>query len=125
MSGTKYLLDTNIVLYILSGDDDLITFLHNQHICISVITEIELLSFSGIAKEEMQGIGSFISKIEVAPLDEAVKNIAITLRRKYKLKLPDSIIAATATGHKIPLITADKQFQSITELQLLLYNPGT
>jgi predicted nucleic acid-binding protein len=122
MSGDKYLLDTNIVLYILNGDDDLTTFLYNQHICISIITEMELLSFSGISKQEMHNLTNFINKIEITPLDEQVKNIAISLRKKLKLKLPDSIIAATAIAYDIPLITADKQFKAITDLQLLLYN---
>lgn len=42
MSGDKYLLDTNIVLYILNGEEDLISFLNHQHLYISVITEMEL-----------------------------------------------------------------------------------
>jgi len=55
--------------------------------------------------------------------DEKVKDIAIVIRKKYKLKLPDSIIAATAIAYNIPLITADKQFEIISELQLLVYDP--
>jgi len=51
------------------------------------------------------------------------KNIAIPVRKKHKLKLPDSIIAATAIAYGIPMITADRQFQVITDLQLLIYNP--
>jgi len=60
--------------------------------------------------------------MDVTPLDNRVKDTAIAIRKKYKLKLPDSIVAATAIAYDIPLITADKQFNAISELQLLLYD---
>jgi predicted nucleic acid-binding protein len=42
------------------------------------------------------------------------------LKKKYSIKLPDAIIAATAIWYKIPLITADKGFEKIEELELIL-----
>ncbi|MBX2982427.1 MAG: PIN domain-containing protein [Flavobacteriales bacterium] len=38
---------------------------------------------------------------------ERVKMIAIDLRIKYKLKLADALIAATAISLNIPLVTQD------------------
>jgi len=43
------------------------------------------------------------------------------LRKSGKLKLADSLIAATALVYNIPLVTADQQFKNITELNLILY----
>ena len=123
MNGDKYLLDTNIVLYVLNGESDLISFLNDQLIHISIITEMELLSFHSISKQEQHSLKDFIGEIEVTPLNEKIKDTAIAIRKKYKLKLPDSIVAATAIAYNIPLITADKHFKLISELQLLLYDP--
>lgn len=44
MSGTNVLLDTNIVLYLLNGSDELEHLLQDANIFISVITKVELLS---------------------------------------------------------------------------------
>ena len=122
MNGDKYLLDTNIVLYILNGNEDLLSFLNHQHILISVISEMELLSYHSISKEEYRSLKHFIDEADIIALDNRVKDTAIAIRKKYKLKLPDSIVAASAIIYDIPLISADKQFKSISELQLLLYD---
>jgi len=37
------------------------------------------------------------------------------------MKLPDSIIAATAITLKLPLITSDKQFKNVKYLNLVYY----
>ena len=42
----------------------------------------------------------------------------IRIRRTHKVKLPDSIIAATAVTRKLALITADTGFSKIENLQL-------
>ncbi len=124
MNGDKYLLDTNIVLYILNGEEDLINFLNKQQFYISIITEMELLSFPKITKQEIHEIDSFIQETEIVGLTEQIKEMAITIRRKYKLKLPDSIVAASAFVLDIPLITADNQFKVVSDIQLLIYDPA-
>lgn len=116
------MLDTNIVLYLLNGNDDLNTFLDNQYLIISIITEMELLSFASFSKQELSSLKNFVNQLEVIPLNEKVKDIAVAIRQKYKLKLPDSIVAATSIALDIPLITADKQFRVIKDLQLLIYD---
>jgi predicted nucleic acid-binding protein len=41
--------------------------------------------------------------------------MAIQLRKKYSLKIPDTIIVATSISIGIPLVTADKGFKQIAE----------
>jgi predicted nucleic acid-binding protein len=53
-------------------------------------------------------------------LERIRKNRAI--RQNNKIKLPDAIIAATAMQYGLPLVTADKGFSKITNLDLLLIN---
>ena len=44
----------------------------------------------------------------------------IQLKKKYSIKLPDAIIAASCLVYDIPLVTADKGFSKIKELDLVL-----
>jgi len=43
------------------------------------------------------------------------------LKQKYQIKLPDTIIAASAIYYDIPLVTFDSDFTQITELNLILF----
>jgi len=42
------------------------------------------------------------------------------LKKKYSIKLSDAIIAASCLVYDIPLVTADKGFSKIKELDLVL-----
>ena len=59
MSGTKLLLDTNVVLYYLSGDQTIKELLNNKILYISFVTELELLGFKGIKGDEEHQIKLF------------------------------------------------------------------
>jgi len=45
--------------------------------------------------------------------------------KQNKIKLPDVIIAATAIVNKVLLVTADKDFEKVSNLNLLLLNIRT
>ena len=122
MNGIDYIADTNVLLYLLSGNPCMKPDL-SSYIGLSVISEMELLSFFGITPSEEERIRSLIQDCAVLFLTEDIKNKAIALRRAYKIKLPDAIIAATAIENKLKLITADKGFERIRELNLLLIEP--
>ena len=51
MSGREILIDTNIALYFLKGDPEVIEILKDKSVFISFITEIELLSFPKLKKQ--------------------------------------------------------------------------
>ena len=80
-----------------------------------------LLIFHKLTSEEEQKIHSFIDDCIVIDLNEEIKKSVITLRKFYKLKLPDSIIAATSQYFDIPLISADKGLKKVEEINLLFY----
>lgn len=122
MNGIDYMADTNALIYLLSGNPCMKPYL-SSHIALSVISEMELLSFFGITPSEEERIRSLIQDCAVLFLTEDIKNKAIALRRAYKIKLPDAINAATAIENKLKLITADKGFERIRELNLLLIEP--
>ncbi|MEO6832884.1 MAG: type II toxin-antitoxin system VapC family toxin [Chitinophagaceae bacterium] len=121
MNGNSVLLDTNAILYILNGDKVLAELLNGEKLYASIISEMELLSFPTLTIEERQKIQSFLSEFEIVGISEVIRDQTIEVKKRTHLKLPDSIIAATAIALKIPLISADKQFRTVDGLSFILY----
>ena len=101
-----YFLDTNVIIYIL--DQGLILKRNNEYL-VSIITEIELLSYSKLTNQESEQIKSVLSVFKVLNITEAIKNKSIKIRKERKIKLPDSIIIASAIVEQAILITHDQQ----------------
>jgi len=121
MNGNKLLLDTNTVLYVLGGDETLAQFLHGKELHLSVISELELLSFKKITQKEVKAISAFLSELAIENLTDEIKKTTIEIRKSTNLKLPDCIIAATSKSMNMSLVTADKQLSSIPGLDIVLY----
>ena len=121
MSGNKLFLDTNILLYLLQGDKTLAEVLDKRQIYISFITQLELLSFSSLTKQETNVIHELLKECVIIDINSEIKNLTIIYRQKYKIRLPDTIIAATSLYLDLPLITADADFKRIEELNLIFY----
>jgi len=121
MNGTSLLCDTNILLYLLSGDKTVTELLNQKKIFISVITEIELLTFKKLATSEKKLIEALLSECTIIGLSEEIKKKTIEIRLFNKLKIPDAIIAATADYLKTPLVSADKQFKQLEDINLIFY----
>ncbi|WP_211235260.1 PIN domain-containing protein [Runella zeae] len=56
-------------------------------------------------------------------INTGIKEITKQIRRNYRLKLPDAIVAATAIFLGIALISADNHFKQVKELTFILYQP--
>ena len=121
MSGTKILIDTNIALYMMGGDEILSTLLDGKEIFVSVITEMELLSYPKISLTETISIKNFLKDTLIIDINEAIKEITIELRKYHNLKLPDAMIAATAQYLNVPLISSDQAFKKISSISFVLY----
>lgn len=113
----NYLLDTNVVIYLHRGL--LADVLPKGNHAISIITEIELRSFSGLSEGQEEWLNRFIDVVNVIDLDSQVKEAAIQLRKKTKLKLPDAVIAASAVVHDRVLLTNDDQLQKLEGIKTL------
>lgn len=121
MNGSKLFLDTNIILYLLNGDETLAELLNGKQLYISVITELELLAYKGITPKEEKVIKEFVSQCKTISINSEVKKETIRIRKAYSTKLPDSIIIATALYLDLPLITSDIEFKKVDELTLIHY----
>jgi predicted nucleic acid-binding protein len=114
MSG-KILLDTNAVIYALNGG----LTLPKADYCISIITEMELFSYSKLTELEEQNIKSLLTYFEIFNITKGIKNKTIEIRKTYGIKLPDSIICATSLINRATLISNDKQLSKIVDLKIL------
>lgn len=54
-------------------------------------------------------------------IDEEIKTRAIQIKKIYNLKLPDAIVAATSLIMNQPILTADKDFKKVKDLNLVFY----
>lgn len=122
MSGTNILADTNAIIYFVNGNECMKPY-QDDIFNVSIISEMELLSFPAITEGETNRIKAVINNCFEINIDTAIKEKTIELRKKYSIKLPDSIIAATAICRDLQLVTADKGFSKIEELDLQLIEP--
>jgi predicted nucleic acid-binding protein len=116
----KFLFDTNIVIEILNNKE--LKFSEEQLgiiFFISIITELELFSNGNLTAVEENQIKELLSNTFIINIDEKVKEKTIFIRKKYNLKLPDAIIAASAAAMQIPLVSNDKIFDKFTEVEVL------
>lgn len=87
---------------------------------LSIITEIEVRSKRNLTELQEQEIVALLTDCIISEIGNDVKEAAITFRRMYGLKLADSLIAASAWRQRLPLLTADKAFAKIEELDIIL-----
>lgn len=119
-----YLYDTNIFIYYLADESTVDpffaeNFLNLHDVLVSSIVRIELLSFSGLSNEEEQEIEDLLSQFSSVPLLREIEDLTIQLKRHYKIKLPDAIIAATSPNKDAVLVTRNvSDFQGIAGLKI-------
>jgi predicted nucleic acid-binding protein len=88
--------------------------------CISAITEIELLCWKTASENDIVIMHNFIQDALVIELECSVKLKTADLRKQYKIKLPDAIIAATALIYNLTLITRNTEdFKNIKDLAII------
>ncbi len=122
MNGRSFFVDSNILIYLLNGDTRIAEILQDKNIYCSFITEIELKSSKKFDSKELNTIEEILSSTHILDINPKIKKHTIYLRKKYGLKLPDAIIAASAIFSDFPLFTADKAFNKIKETDIYLYN---
>lgn len=91
------LLDSNIIIY---SYQTAFTYLKplviDSDSAVSVISRLEILGFHGITPNEETYCQNVFKILQEFPISESVLLKAIELRKNYRLKLGDSIVAATA-----------------------------
>ena len=110
MSGSKVLLDTNIIIFASKQMIDVEKFVNSyDEFYVSIITYLKVYWYNFYSENERKLIDELFKNIEIFDLDREISEIVIQLRKNKlkKIKIPDTIILATAKFLKIPLLTDD------------------
>lgn len=117
MSG-NYLLDTNFIIYALNAQARLPLLTY----CYSPITKIELLAYPKLTQREHDSIIALLSRMLCIDCDSAVIDATISIRRTSGLKLPDSVICATAIIAGAVLVTNDDRLHKVEGVNAVRYD---
>ena len=126
--GKAYILDTSAVIKYLKKTfpEKGLSFMDSvidTQTSISVVSRMELLSWDG-NERDVEAAKTFVHNAHVVSLTEPVILKTIEIRRAYKLKLPDAIIAATALATNSTLL-ADNDSDFLRVPGLSYINPRT
>ena len=111
------ILDSNIIIYLSKGIIDIADLMRSEEvkIWISIISYMEVLSFNFLSSEEEKFVRDLLQEFFIIEINREIAEKTIQIRRKYKIRLPDAIICASASVTNAILITADTQLGKVRE----------
>jgi len=124
----RYLIDTSVVIKYLNASisaDSLskLDQVIDQESRISFITEIELQVWNPSNPDDMAIYQEFVASSLVIGIDSNIIRETIRIRKHYRIKLPDALIAATALVNDLVLVADnDKDYEKVSDLKYI--NPA-
>lgn len=127
----KYMLDTNIVIYVIKRRPSSLRAVFNQHVgqmCISTITFAELMhgvEKSSLPERNLRNVEDFISRLDVLPYDSDAAvhygDIRADLERKgTSIGVNDLHVAGHARSHGLVLVTNNiREFERVEGLRII------
>ena len=112
------LLDTNALINFLSGELLETNIVDGRRITISEITEIQCNP--ALNSSERILLKEFLGECIIIRLNEEIKDLAVKIRLTTRMKLMDSIIAASAQWTKLVLVTGDEKFDTVKSIDIIL-----
>jgi len=102
----KFLLDSNILIYHLNGENIATEFIaeNSEKCAISRITYIEVLSFE-LTPEEENRIKELLESFTIIDTNREIAFQCIKNRKERKIKVPDNIIVSTAQVYDLQIVT--------------------
>lgn len=90
---------------------------------ISFISEVELKVWNPLNPDDALIYETFVASSDVIGISASIIEQTISIRKNYRIKLPDAFIAATAIANNLILVSDnDKDFKRMDELKYI--NPG-
>jgi predicted nucleic acid-binding protein len=123
-----FLVDSNIIIYSLNGDAQALQLLEaykEATLHMSIISWIETLTGSLYHEQTIDEIAQQIDYFNKLPVSDSVGRMAAYImqkqaRQRKKQRFQDSIIAATAIVHRMPLLTNNpRDFRAIRGLKII------
>ncbi len=115
------LIDSNLVIYSAYPEYEYLrTLVINETSYVSEITRVEVLGYHQLSMQEKRFYESLFQTIQIVLPDQSIYDRAIQLRQNQRVKLGDSLIAATALELGFTLYTRnDVDFKGIPELTVV------
>jgi predicted nucleic acid-binding protein len=120
MTNNNIILDTNCLYNFLNGEELEVDLVGDKKIVISEITEMEVQCNPKLNSTERKLLKEFLAGITIIRLNEKLRDFAIKIRLTTRMKLMDSIIAATAQFTNIAVVTCDSNFDSVKTANVIL-----
>ena len=123
MNGIDIVFDTNALIEYLGGNPAVKNY-STSNVFLSILSIIEFLSYPSLSKADKNLLDRFLLRVAVVPLDMGHTTLieeAAELRKLYRLKLPDAVIAATALNCKCSLVSNDKELEKIPNLSVVRF----
>lgn len=115
-------LDTNVLIYYLAGELAVARRLdawraEHETFLISTLAQAEVLSLPKLSSADIERIEGFLATMTLVSVDSPVARLAAQFRRRYRVKLADAVIAATAFLRDAPLVSRNiKDFRRVKEI---------
>jgi hypothetical protein len=100
------MLDSVILIDLFNGvraAKDFVLGLQPEETAISVITRAEILV--GVESKDEALVKAFLEQFHLLIIDKPIADLAASLRKSKKWKLPDALQAALCLHHKLKLVT--------------------
>lgn len=120
MTDDNIILDTNCLYNFLNGEELEVDLVGDKKIMISEITEMEAQCNPNLNSAERKILKEFLVGITIIRLNEKIRDFAIKIRLTTRMKLMDSIIAATAQFTNVIVVTCDGNFESVKTATVIL-----
>ena len=122
----RWLLDTNVWIDAHAGQVDATRVFAKARatpgawVGFSSMTRLETLGYSGLTADDDKALRELLAQFEELQIPALVIDEAIRLRRLYKLKSADAIVAATALLQRAELVTRNTaDFKKVQGLSVL------
>ena len=122
----RWLLDTNVWIDAHAGQADATRVFAKASatpgawVGFSAMTRLETLGYSGLTADDDKALRELLAQFEELQIPALVIDEAIRLRRLYKLKSADAIVAATALLQRAELVTRNTaDFKKVQGLSVL------
>jgi predicted nucleic acid-binding protein len=110
MNKMRFMLDSNVVIEHLNKQLDIYVFLDRFPLCevyINLVVEIESLAKPDMDKTAEAEARVILNRFKWAEIDKKTREIAVQIRRRKTLLLPDALIAASAITLNAAVLSND------------------
>ncbi len=116
MNGKRVVVDSSVLVDLAAGDKGVAMELNGLDVCISIISAIEFLTWPKLTDASLPIARTLLDQYATENIGDSIRDEAAMIKRTFKLKLPDAVIAATAKHLNAPLITRDRDFKAVAHL---------